>query len=491
MLFTTEIKERDYKGQGTDKNSGDFIMSFNPIQRMESGVMNNETLFILILSFTTVLLGFIVIVMLIYINYIQRKMPSSVPGTPQKAVPKDMNYIGEQFSCSKKVLGHGSLGTVVFEGTALKRKVAVKRMVKEFFGLAENEIKIINMTDERPHLVRYYGSFSDDNFVYLAITYCPYTLDDYLERLEKEEVDMEKKRGKMILNEERIRLMKECAIGIYHLHKLGIVHRDIKPFNVLVDAENGIRITDFGLAKKLDPQSSSFSNSTTKGSVGWQAPEMLNETKRLSKAVDIFTLGCLFYYIGCRKHPYGEPLVRQNNILKGTPVKMEIENNNVYMSEFIQCFHAMNSYEPSQRLTIEKVLSQPLFWSFKKRLDFLQKASDLMIIDKNVMVSRRLDNAGIVIHWDRDLSPLIIENNTKFRYYDFNRTIDLLRLIRNQSHHYYTLQQDEKDLYKSYPDGFYQYYQSKFPSLCVVVYSTVLEFYADNPVFADFFEPNM
>ncbi|EKE40083.1 hypothetical protein ENUP19_0275G0018 [Entamoeba nuttalli] len=463
----------------------------------------NETTFILILSLITVVLGLIVVVMIVYINYIQKGINSSslsVHMTPTKYIPKDMNYIGEQFSCSKKVLGHGSLGTIVFEGTANGRKVAVKRMVKEFYTFADNEMKIINMTDEKPHLVRYYGSFEDDNFVYLAITFCPYTLDDYLikiEEIENEKIDEETKENNsskrlMKLNKERVRLMKECAIGVYYLHSLGIVHRDIKPLNVLIDENRGIRITDFGLAKKLDPSTSSFSNSTTKGSIGWQAPEMLDDScPRLSKAVDIFTLGCLFYYIATRKHPYGNSLVRQNNILKGICIKTECSFDNLYQSEFIACFNGMNKKSPNERITIEEVLSHPLFWSCKKRLEFIQKVSDIIIADKNYTISKRLDSAGVAIQWDKELSPIILQTINKYRIYDFNHTIDLLRVIRNESHHYYTLPQEEKDLYGTFPDGFYKYFHFKFPSLFTVLYSFVKEFYSHSDALSEFFTPDL
>ena len=295
----------------------------------------------------------------------------------------------------------------------------------------------------------------------------------------------------MKLDEERIRLMRECAIGVYYLHELGIVHRDLKPLNVLVDENGGIRITDFGLAKKLDPMKSSFSNSTTKGSVGWQAPEMLNESSRLTKAVDIFNLGCLFFYIASEEHPYGEPLVRQNNILKGIQMNMTCSYENMYYSEFRTCFSGMNRHNPKDRMTIEDVLSHPLFWNCKKRVEFIQKASDVIIAEKQNDFLKRLDNAGCAIQWNKDISPIILSSINKYRIYDFGHAIDLLRLIRNQSHHYYTLSQEEKDLYGSYPDGFYHYYHSRFPSLFTVLYCLVREFYPDNQILADYYLPNI
>ena len=75
-------------------------------------------------------------------------------------------------------------------------------------------------------------------------------------------------------------------------------------------------ISDFGLCKKLQLGRMSFSRrSGVTGTDGWIAPEMLN-SERTTCAVDIFSLGCVFYYVLSNgKHPFGDPLRRQANIL--------------------------------------------------------------------------------------------------------------------------------------------------------------------------------
>ena len=100
---------------------------------------------------------------------LSRRFTPSVPAFP--------------FELTETQLGTGSFGTVVFEGRFNGRKVAIKRVVREFFTLAQHEIDIFGLTEEYPNLVRYYTSFADEHFIYIALTFCPETLEQHLDTL--------------------------------------------------------------------------------------------------------------------------------------------------------------------------------------------------------------------------------------------------------------------------------------------------------------------
>ena len=153
------------------------------------------------------------------------------------------------------------------------------------------------------------------------------------------------------------RALRQITSGLQHLHALKIVHRDIKPQNILVSSAKNSQnhrmlISDFGLCKRLEVDQTSFMptafGAMAAGTVGWRAPEILrgevrlddseasqssrgsvaalnssdtpsNNSKptKLTKAVDIFALGCLYYYcLTGGSHPYGDRFEREANIMK-------------------------------------------------------------------------------------------------------------------------------------------------------------------------------
>ena len=232
-------------------------------------------------------------------------------------------------------LGRGSHGTVVYEGYFQGDIVAVKRLVREHVTLAEREVGLLKRADYHPNVIRYVCRDEDENFQYIALALCPASLADIIERPDKFPEIADSFNPK--------RALREITSGLEHLHSLGIVHRDIKPPNILISSakegqSSGHRmlISDFGLCRKLEVGQTSFSPTPCDviggGTCGWNAPEILrgevraDETiiddnvgtgMRLTKSVDIFALGCLYYYcLTTGRHPFGDRYTREGNILQ-------------------------------------------------------------------------------------------------------------------------------------------------------------------------------
>ena len=94
--------------------------------------------------------------------------------------------------------------------------------------------------------------------------------------------------------EERARFYAaEILLALNHLHESGIIYRDLKPENVLLDGDGHIRLTDFGLSK-LGIVGKNFSTNTFCGTPEYLAPEII-KGKGHNKAVDIWSFGILIY----------------------------------------------------------------------------------------------------------------------------------------------------------------------------------------------------
>jgi len=96
-----------------------------------------------------------------------------------------------------------------------------------------------------------------------------------------------------------VAIARQICAGLAHAHARGVVHRDIKPGNIIVDAEERVKVTDFGIAQP--PQEDSPLSGAVGGTPGYMAPEQLR-AGRVDGRADIFAVGCVLYEMltGCR-----------------------------------------------------------------------------------------------------------------------------------------------------------------------------------------------
>src|SRR6516162_5496863 len=99
-----------------------------------------------------------------------------------------------------------------------------------------------------------------------------------------------------ILNREAALLVAKLARAVHFAHQRGILHRDIKPGNVLLDAQGEPQLTDFGLAKLVEKDSTFTRTMAMLGTPSYMSPEQARgEAKQLTTAVDVYGLGAVFY----------------------------------------------------------------------------------------------------------------------------------------------------------------------------------------------------
>jgi len=360
------------------------------------------------------------------------------------------------------VLGKGCEGTFVYKGKFDNRDVAVKRVLAACFSIADREVELLRESDEHPNVVRYFCMEQCRQFRYIALELCVATLQDYVEgRYSDIKLDITV-------------VFKQAVQGLAHLHALDIAHRDIKPQNVLISMpgkKGDVRamISDFGLCKKLKVGRMSFSRrSGVAGTEGWIAPEMLLGHRSTTCMVDIFSMGCVYFYLLTNgKHPFGENFHRQANILSGKSnlELLDKENQNLVVS----LIEKMVSFEPNDRPPALALLKHPVFWVKDKILSFLQDVSDR--VDKeedNSFVLNTIERNGNLVtkgDWQEQLDPAVKNDLRKHRTYKGKSVRDLLRAIRNKKHHYRELTEEAKLMYGKMPGEFSDYWTKRFPRL--------------------------
>lgn len=449
--------------------------------------------------------------------------------------------------------------------------MAVKRLLKDFVTLATHEVALLQESDDHPHVIRYFCKEQRDTFLYIALELCPASLYDL--------IDQPSAYPDLVRDLDSKRALRQITSGLRHLHRLKIVHRDIKPQNILVSQgkHGSVRmlISDFGLCKKLDMDESSFQQTVNHaaGSFGYRAPEVLrgqvdpnagasgspsngtadsrngngnssvgsgimtDPSMRLTRSIDIFSLGCIFYYVLTGgEHPFGGRYEREMNILNGKLSLDRLDGLGDEALEVQDLVTRMVATDPRERFVLgrfqlsvlfnpdgscstrpaaDAVLLHPFFWNAQKRLLFLCDASDRFeIMERDPpdpsLVSLEQGSASVVgDDWQLAIDNSLLENLGKYRKYDGKSVRDLLRVLRNkvcskslptlrycllnfllgylQKHHYQDLPDGVRRNLGDLPGGFLSYFTTRFPRLLLHVYDTVALYLSDEPMFATTF----
>jgi serine/threonine protein kinase len=111
--------------------------------------------------------------------------------------------------------------------------------------------------------------------------------------------------------------IRQAALGLQHAHESGLVHRDIKPGNILLDRNGVVKLLDMGLARFFDDEEENLSYDQEAGSAlgtaDYVAPEQVHDS-RVDIRADIYGLGVTFYYLLSGKSPFSQGTVAQKLI---------------------------------------------------------------------------------------------------------------------------------------------------------------------------------
>lgn len=202
-------------------------------------------------------------------------------------------------------LGQGGMGVVCkAKDHAINRIVAIKFILKSI----PNSISMKRFEQE----AQIYAALSHPNIVklYALGNYnkSPYMVMEYIEGMELQ--DYVKK--KEITLEEKVLILKKIGDALVYTHENKIIHRDIKPFNIMVRENGEPVVMDFGIAR-LNSQNKALSKTgQVMGSPSYMAPEqVLGQRKKICERTDVYALGGLLYFLIT-----GKTAVEQRPVMK-------------------------------------------------------------------------------------------------------------------------------------------------------------------------------
>jgi eukaryotic-like serine/threonine-protein kinase len=127
-----------------------------------------------------------------------------------------------------------------------------------------------------------------------------------------------------VSNREAARLVAAIARAVHHAHQRGVLHRDLKPTNILLDPEGDPHLTDFGLAKLLQSERGASLTQSILGTPGYMAPEQAaGDSKGVTTAADIYSLGAILYELLTGQPPFtgASPIEILRRVLEEQPVR--------------------------------------------------------------------------------------------------------------------------------------------------------------------------
>ena len=206
---------------------------------------------------------------------------------------------------------------------------------------------------DHPNLVRAFDAGEDGNVHYLVVEYIPGT---DLRRLVRT-------KGKLTI-QQAANIVKQAAEGLSHAHERELIHRDVKPGNILVTPDGIAKVSDLGLAF--------YVNDTTDPRIGkivgtadYLSPEQIKTPTEVTTVSDIYSLGCTLYYSITGKVPFpgGTPKSKARRHLEETPWHPRRFNEEV-SDEFVDLIGDMMEKNPAERIqTAEEVAERLAPWA--------------------------------------------------------------------------------------------------------------------------------
>ena len=222
------------------------------------------------------------------------------------------------------VVGVGGMAYVLkAKDLRMGRAVAIKMLNEEFHNDERavkrfiNESKTVSMLDH-PNIVKIYDVVISDECKYIVMEFIDgITLKDYMDSVGAIEW------------KEAIYYTKQVLAALTHAHKKGVMHRDIKPQNIMLLGDGKVKVTDFGIAKQRGAESITMTDKAI-GTVNYISPEQASG-KTVDFRTDIYSTGVMLYEMVTGRLPFtaDSPVAVAMMQVQSTPTRPRSINANI------------------------------------------------------------------------------------------------------------------------------------------------------------------
>jgi len=250
-----------------------------------------------------------------------------------------------------KTIGEGTfgkvkLGTHILTGERVAVKVLEKERIQELADVERvaREIHILKLIRRCRHIIQLYEIIETPRQLYLIMEYAPGgELFDYIvEHGRAEERDA-------------CRFLHQILAGVERVHQTNVVHRDMKPENLLLDERECIKIVDFGLSNTF--QDGQLLQ-TACGSPCYAAPEMIAGNQYFPPMVDVWSCGVILFALVCGFLPFED---QNHSELYKKILNAEYEVPNFISKEVSELIAGMLTTDPEKRMTLQDIRKHPWY----------------------------------------------------------------------------------------------------------------------------------
>ena len=227
----------------------------------------------------------------------------------------------------------------------------------------QQETSIMRLVNESNYIIKYYGSYysRQSNTIWLILEYCS----------SGSAVDLMLSMGRTLSEVEVSTIMKMVLKGLIHIHKINLIHRDIKGANIMLSEDGYAKLGDFGVGIQMTDEEYRTSK---KGSPYWMSPQVILN-KNYDTKTDIWSLGITCMELVEGEPPYGDlkPEEVMEKIANNPPKASDIIDVKEHTEDFMNFIDLCLEIDPKKRASADILIKHPFITKLAKGKDYLKK----------------------------------------------------------------------------------------------------------------------